>query len=152
MQFNDLNIGDKEFKLTTWTMTKQLQNQHVVMPLFKEPLVNAMALMSDEDIDESIFMAAVIDGVMQSLASVDMLKLAEILIDGVAIRASSGTMQPANIELLEKEGCDLSTVMVLCVNVIKQNYGALLKKDLADSLLGLTDGLNPQENPSSSNG
>lgn len=149
MEFKDIEIGGKEFKITTWRMTKQLQNQHVVMPLFKEPMVNAMALISDEGVDESIFIAAVIDGVMQGLASVDMLKLAEILLDGVAIRASTGTMQPANIDLLEREGCDLAIIMALCVNVIKQNYGALLKKDLMDSLLGLMEVQDPQESPNS---
>lgn len=150
MKFTDVTIDGKEFKITTWGMAKQLENQHVVMPLLKEPLVNAMAFATESDASETMFVAAIMDGVMEALASVDMLKLSTVLLDGVAVRTAKGNLVPTSIEVLEQEGCDISTVLVLCINVIKENYGALLKKGLADSLLGLTNGFSPQESPSSS--
>lgn len=136
--FNNIVIDGRDFTIPTWDMTKQLQNQNVIMPILKEPVVNALAFASEENVNESVFIAAVLDGVMEALATVDMLKLAEILLDGVAIRsAESGRMVPASVKVLEAEGMDISTVLTLCIHVIKDNYGALLKKGFSGSLVAL---------------
>ena len=135
MRQTTITISDKEVLIPIWNLEKQLQNQNIVMPLLKEPVVNAMAFASAGDnVDEAMFIATVIDGVMEALASVDMLKLVNILMDGVGFRNSKGVMVSANISSLDEAGFDQADVLNICVNIIKENYGSLLKKGLTDSL------------------
>lgn len=146
-----VELEGREFHIPTWNLVKQLQNQNVVMPLIKEPLVNAMSLTTESDISEGIFIAAIMDGVIEALATVDMLKLSQILLEDVGVKsAETGTVVQigGDVKLLEKEGIELSAVLSLCVHVIKENYGSLLKKDFS-GLLGTLLGSDPQEKPAS---
>jgi len=136
MKTHDFEISGVDFKLAEWGMMKQLQNENVVMPLLKEPMVNATALA--DGLDESGFLAAVIDGILGALAEIDMLKLVTILLEGSAFRTEGGGFKDATIENLEQDGrISLGDVHILATKIIQINYHALIKKDLAGLLQNL---------------
>lgn len=134
---NTIEVSGVEVVIPPWTLPKQMQHNNVIMPLIKDPIVNALACVSDQDADEALFIAAVLDGVMAGLASVDMLKVSEILLEGVSYRTEQGGLMLATLEKLSERGLDIADVLIICVNVIKVNYGALLKKDFSGSLQNL---------------
>lgn len=130
MKTHDFEVSGVEYKLVEWGMRKQLQNENVVIPLLKEPMVSATALA--ESLDESGFLAAVIDGMLGALAEIDMLKLMEILLEGSAYRTDGGGFTDITIDKLDKdERVSLGDVHILATKIIQINYHALIKKDLA---------------------
>lgn len=148
MNIIDFEFGGKEFKIPLWDMRKQLQNENIIMPLIKEPLMTAAAMATSSEMGEELFMAGLVEGLLEALSGIDMLKLVELLLEGINVRSTKGGLINATIENLQEEGCDLATVHVLCVKVIQENYKPLLKKDLMGSLTNLLD-QSLIENPSS---
>ena len=141
MQTTNMTIEGIDFTIPKWPMSKQIQHNHVVMPLLRGSIVNALSMLN-EGMDEALFIAAVADGVLESLSSIDLFKVSEILLDGIGFRNSKGVMATATIDALDNEGHEISVILSLIVNVIKINYGSLLKKDFSESVMGI---LNSQE-------
>lgn len=127
-----IKVEDKEFHLIKWDLRKTMRNNNIVMPLIKDPVVNAIA-MSDSD-NEDVVVLSIIEGVITSLEGIDLEKLAERLLEGIYFTNENGIKKEANLDILAAAGCTMADVLVLCVNVIQLNYGDLLKKDLLASL------------------
>ena len=77
-----------------------------------------------------------------------MLRVAELLLEGIYFIGDKGTPVRASIDNLEAADVNLGIVHILCGKVIQENYGELLKKDLMGSLTGLL-GNSLAENPNS---
>lgn len=123
-----------EVTLYSWDLRRQLREQNVIIPLIKEPFVNAMAIANS--FDEEMQVLSIIEGVLSALAGIDLEKLSDRLVEGVYFRPKNGaSKKPATIDALANEGVDLAGILQLCTAVIKQNYGTLLKKDLMASFL-----------------
>lgn len=142
MQYTDLKvkIKDKEhvFNIPTWDMNKQIQNQNKVLPLVSSPISNAVAMMGEEDNDESMFMAAVIKGVLDALSSEEFPKAIPALLSDVGYFNANGVAQSGlTVDKLQDLGGNLSTLYTICIAVIKENYGPLLQGGLQDSLLSI---------------
>jgi hypothetical protein len=118
-----------EVTLNSWDLRRQLRENNIVIPLIKEPFVNALAVSGS--FEEGMQVIAMIEGVMGALAGIDLEKLADRLIDGVWYRPKNGaSKKPATLDILAEQGVGLTGVLQLCVEIINQNYGTLLKKDL----------------------
>jgi hypothetical protein len=124
-----------EVTLISWGLRRQLRENNVVIPLIKEPFINAMAVAGSFEEDMQIL--AIIEGIMGALAGIDLEKLAERLMDGdVWYRPKNGaSKKAASLDLLEKEGVGIAGILKLCTDIITHNYGTLLKKDLLASFL-----------------
>lgn len=123
-----------ELTLYSWNLRRQLREQNVIIPLIKEPFVNALSVANS--FEEDMQVLAIVEGVMSALAGIDLEKLSERLIEGVYYRPKNGaSKKPATLDALEGEGVDLAGILQFCTAVIKQNYGTLLKKDLMASFL-----------------
>jgi hypothetical protein len=127
-----VTINGKEVHIYKWNLRKIMHNQSIIIPLVKEPLVNAIA-MSDSG-EPDVVMLSVLEGVLTSLEGIDFEKVADKLLEGVHFRHPV-QLTPATIEKLEEAGLGLSDVIAICVAVIKLNYGDFLKKDLLASLM-----------------
>lgn len=129
-----ITVNNMPVHLYKWNLRKIMHNQNIIIPLVKEPLVNAIA-MADSNQDDVIL--SVLEGVLSSLEGIDFEKLADKLIEGAQFRDVSKTaqLQPVTIEKLEESGFGLGDIIAICVAVIKFNYGDFLKKDLLASLM-----------------
>ena len=133
-----VKIKDIDFVIYKWNLRTIMRNQNIVVPLVRDPIINALSMASSEDEDTVIL--SVVDGVLSSLAGIDMEKLAERLIQGgetssVYYRNDKGVQETVSIDTLEKLGFGLTEVISLCMAIIKYNYGDALKKDLLASLM-----------------
>lgn len=131
-----VTINGKEVHIYKWNLRKIMHNQSIIIPLVKEPLVNAIAM--SETGEPDVVMLSVLEGVLTSLEGVDFEKVAEKLLEGVLFRdvpKFGAQLQPGTIENLETSGMGLGDVIAICVAVIKLNYGDFLKKDLLASLM-----------------
>lgn len=130
-----VTINEIPVHIYKWNLRKIMHNQSIIIPLVKDPLVNAIAM--SESGDQEVIMLSVLEGILTSLEGIDFEKVAEKLIEGVHFRDIKKTaqLQAATIEKLEESGFGLSEVITICVAVIKLNYGDFLKKDLLASLM-----------------
>lgn len=131
----NFTVNGVEFTLTKWTMKEQLERQNIVLPVVSGPLTTAIAY--SESAEESYMIAAIISGLVDSLAEVNMVEFANVCLNGVSHRNENGVKKVTTLNELEKMGFESSDVYVLLAAVIKVNYGGLLKKDLQDSLQDL---------------
>lgn len=143
MQYKDLKVKVKDveqvFKIPVWDMNKQIQNQGKVLPLVSAPISNAVAMMGDEE-DESMFMAAVIKGVLDALSSAQFPSAVPALIADVQYNNENGVVQHGlTVDKLQALGGNLSTLYAICIAVIKENYGPLLQGGLQDSLMSIME-------------
>lgn len=123
-----------DLHLYSWDGRKLLREQNIILPVIKEPFINALAT-SDAD-EEEMQVLAIIDGIMEALSNVDMEKLAERLVEGSHYRPKNGaSLKAATLDVLFEQGVELAGIYQMCIEVIKLNYGTLLKKDLLASFL-----------------
>lgn len=116
-----VEIDGFEFKIPKWNMRKQLENQNSILPLIKDPMVNAVAMMGEEE-DQSLFLAAMVKGVFESIQKADINNLEKVCLQGVIFRRKSGVADMVTVDKLEQEGLDISTFWQIILNVVKVNY------------------------------
>jgi hypothetical protein len=125
-------IAGRQFTFPKWSMRKQLQHQNVILPLIKDPMVNAVAVVSDgdEEQDQGMFMAAMLSGVIDSLTKADMGVLEKACLGDVTFVNQNGIPKMATVEELEKDGLDISAFYEIVLHVIKTNYSPFFKGGL----------------------
>lgn len=128
-----ITIGEVEFKLQKWDLRKQLKNNNVVMPLIKEPFINAVAL--SESGNEDAVMLSILEGIISALEVIDLERVADILLDGTTFKKKGSVGKIGNLDNFAENGLGMAEVLGICANVIIYNYGDLLKKDLLASLI-----------------
>lgn len=126
-----------EFILPKWTMREQLERQKVVLPVISGPLTTAIAYSDHES--ESMMIAAVVSGLVESISEVDMVSFSSICLKGVVHKNENSVKTMTTLDELEKLGWEASDVYILLAAIVKVNYGGLLKKDLQDSLTSLME-------------
>lgn len=142
MEQKEIQVNGTTVKFYVWDMKKQLENQSVIFPIISRPISNAVAMWdtdNDEDGsgDESLFMSAVIKGVMDSLAECNMNEVAPKLLSDVAYYdPQSGTPKQLTVESIDKGDApfNLGHLYTIFAAVIKVNYGPLLNSGLQDSM------------------
>lgn len=127
-----VSVGKFKLKLVKWDMRKQLAYQNLFLPLISGPIVSGLAYKND---DEEKVLAAIISGLLDAIADSDMIRIAEICLDGVGFKTDTTPMKLASIEALDSAGAELSDIYTIVALVIKKNMGSLLKKDLLNSLM-----------------
>lgn len=137
MATKEFKVGDIEFSIPEWKLTQALQNEKHFLPLIEGPLINGAAFDLGED--EGMALAALISGVVEGLKEVDLIAICELALKDVGVKFGGAGKQLATLELLEAQGVDLATIHMLIAAIVKINYGAVLKKDLGDSLEILMD-------------
>ncbi len=133
------HIGDRDVFIPEWTMQQHIAKTKYVMPLVGGPMANAAAMASEEDDDDSgsLYLAAVIRGVTDALATQDLSITIPELLDGVVFLNDNGVPVQASIKRLEEAGMTYKDVLMICVSVIKVNVGPLFDGDLQGNLMGL---------------
>lgn len=141
MDFKEMQVNGVTVKFPVWNMRKQLDNQSVIFPIISRPISNAVAMWDGDeestDEDESYFMAAVIKGVMDSLAECDMNEVAPKLLSDVAYYdPSSGTPKQLTVDAIDKGEApfNLGHLYTIFAAIVKVNYGPLFDSGLQDSM------------------
>lgn len=140
-----VTINGTEYKLIKWSMTRVLKYHNKIIPILKDPIVNMTAIShlgprEGEELQEdnaSTMMAACADGLMVAMANVDMEEIFLIVSEGCGFKNKTGIMVPVTLAALEADGKDISDIWQFTIEVIKHNYGALLKNALTGSLNSL---------------
>ena len=111
MEEKSITINNTEFTLRKWDLRTILKNNSVVMPLIKEPLINAVAI-SDSG-DEEAFMLSILEGVITALSDINLEKVAEILIQGSSFRNEKGVSIVTSLDTMEKYKLGMAEVIGL---------------------------------------
>lgn len=138
---SEVKVGSLIVEIPKWDMRTQLRHQKTVLPLVTRPITSAVA-MSDEGTEQSIMMAAILEGVLKSLAESDIEALAPALLEQCTYRNEHGVKKPLTFDDFEKNGLTIIHLYQVIIAVIKENYGPLLKdglQDLMGQLMGGTE-------------
>lgn len=137
MESKNFKVGDIEFTIPKWPMSKQLTKQGVVLPILSGPLSTAIAY--QEGVDDNVFQAAMVAAIIESLSEVDMNLVCNTVFDGVAYKNENGVPELLSLKKIDELDIEIGDLLLLVAAIIKVNYGGLLKNGLGDSLTSLME-------------
>lgn len=137
-------IGDITFYSFKWDIEKQLDNQKYVLPLINSPLVTSMSVGDDPD----MMLPALVSGLLDSLASVDIKFLMSLFMKDVTFEPKGSVPKEASFKTLTEAGFDLADLHTMLVKLVLIQYGAFLKKGLQGTLSEILSSLMPESKPS----
>lgn len=127
MKRHDLEINNFKISIPKWGIGMVLDNQNIVSSLVAEP---AGALMSADGEEANLALAAAIELGIRSIGSSNLRVIIPKLLFGVEILNDNKIYEGLTLENSDRLGVEIDTLLLVCVAIIKYNYGGLLKNDL----------------------
>ena len=84
MYHKEIEIDDTTFRFPKWKLERVLANQGTVIGLVSEPL--SLLVAGSDSYDEATILSTVVESLMERIASINMVKLAEDILVGVQVQ------------------------------------------------------------------
>jgi len=133
MYHKEIEIDDTTFRFPKWKLERVLANQGTVIGLVSEPL--SLLVAGSDSYDEATILSTVVESLMERIASINMVKLAEDTLVGVQVQ-TKGKSPVDMLPLSNMDEYDLSVdkLITAIAAVIVINYGPLLKNGIGEKL------------------